>query len=484
MRSLFVKIFLWFWLAMILVSGASAILAVSMRSHPLFASGWFGLLVMRMHDLRGGWPPPPPPCPELHLAEGALRLSGQTASEIFERDGASALAGYLDRLQASSHLRTFLLDKERREVSGRVVRPETLKLAVQAVKEGKPEFSSGQGFPILAYEVRSQSGVPYFFVAEMFEKPPGPGQLNRYDLPVHIAAMLIVAGIVCYWLASYICAPIKKLHLATRRIADGDFMARVGAPAKNRKDEIAELSRDFDVMATRIESLMLGKRRLLRDISHELRSPLARLGIALELARRRANPEVSPALDRIEREANRLNGLIGQLLALVRLNSGVDKAEHRSVDIVEVVREVAADAEFEANSRNCTVRVSMSGAGCIVFGTEYLLRSAVENVLRNAVLYTREGTEIEVEVRCHEGNDGLQAAITVRDCGPGVPAEALEDLFKPFFRVGEARERGKGGAGLGLTIAERAVRLHGGTVTAANRPDGGLAVTIYLPVTG
>ena len=480
-RSLFVKIFLWFWLAMTIVSAASVILAVSTRSHPLFATGWFGFLVMRMRDFRGMEPHRPPPSPELRITEGALKLSGQTAAEIFERDGVLALSNYLDRLEIVAHLRLLLIDRDNKEVSGRDVSREVLELATRAAERDEPAFNRTEGRTLMAYEIRSPGDNPYVVVAQLPQRPPGPGRFEQWDLAAHLATILIVAGIVCYGLARYISSPIRRLQVATRRIAGGDLMARVGGAVKNRGDEIADLSKDFDIMAARIESLMVGQRRLLRDISHELRSPLARLVIALELGRRRANPEVLPALDRIERESGRLNELIGQLLAVARLESGVDKTENKPVNIIEVVRDVAADARFEAENRKCTVRVSLDREERSVSGTEYLLRSAIENIVRNAVHYTNEGTEVEIAVRGMQAADGPQTAISVRDRGAGVPDDVLADLFRPFYRVGEARERKKGGVGLGLTIAEGAVRLHGGTITAANAPEGGLLVTIILP---
>ena len=483
MRSLFVKIFLWFWLAMTLVSAASAILAVSTRTHPIFATGWFGFLMMKIRDMRGMEPHHPPPSPEIHIADGALRLSGQTAAEIFERDGAEAAAAYLKRLEAVTHLHILLLDKQYKEISGRAVSSEILDLAARSVERKGPEYNRVEGHALLAYEIYSPGDSRYVVVAQL-PRPPGPGRFDQQDLIVHLVTILVVAGIVCYWLARYISSPIHKLREASRRIAGGDLMARVGGAAKNRRDEIADLSRDFDIMASRIESLMVGQRRLLRDISHELRSPLARLVIALELGRRRANPEVQGSLNRIEREAGRLNEMIEQLLVVSRLESGVDQTEKKPVDIVGIVREVVEDAEFEADSRNCSVRLSVERENCLVSGTESLLRSAVENVVRNALLHTGEGTEVEISVRCLETVDGRQTVIEVRDRGTGVPEEVLGDLFRPFFRVGEARERSKGGVGLGLTIVERAVRLHGGTVTAANAPEGGLVVTMLLPACG
>jgi two-component system sensor histidine kinase CpxA len=269
---------------------------------------------------------------------------------------------------------------------------------------------------------------------------------------------------------------VTKLRAATQELARGNLSARVAPAFGNRRDELAALATDFDQMAEQIETLVNGQRRLLGDISHELRSPLARLNVALELARQRAGAEAATALQRIEREAEMLNEMIGQLLALTRLETHTDAVEKSSFDLVQLVREIVDDAEYEARNRNRSVQFD-SPESCNILGNEQLLRRAIENVVRNAVQYTAEGTAIEVKLEC-----GEQAVITVRDHGPGVPAETLDKLFRPFYRVDEARDRNSGGTGLGLAIAERAVRLHGGTVEAANLSTAGLLVTITLPI--
>jgi two-component system sensor histidine kinase CpxA len=222
------------------------------------------------------------------------------------------------------------------------------------------------------------------------------------------------------------------------------------------------------------------QQRLLGDISHELRSPLARLGVALGLARQRSGTEANGALDRIERESDNLNEMISQLLTLTRLESGTDSRKRTEVNLAALVREVADDADFEARSVNRAVQV-VSSDDCSINGVEELLRSAVENVVRNAVRYTPEGTAVEVALRKQNGGTDNFAVISVRDRGKGVPEDALERIFRPFYRTEDARDRQSGGGtGLGLAIAERAVRMHGGSVQAVNAADGGLAVEMRL----
>jgi signal transduction histidine kinase len=266
-------------------------------------------------------------------------------------------------------------------------------------------------------------------------------------------------------------------------LADGNLSSRIGSDSIRRKDELGDLERDFDRMAERIESQMSSQQRLIHSISHELRSPLARLNVALGLARKQADAAVNGSLDRIKREAGRLNELIGSLLTLARWESGAQPMNCDTVELDALVREVAADADFEAQSRNRAVRV-LTLQPCSITGVRDLLRSAIENVMRNAVKYTRKDSEVEVTLEHAHGLGQEIAVIRVRDHGDGVPESALENIFRPFYRVADSRERSSGGAGLGLSIAAKAVSLHGGQVKAENSPTGGLIVELRFPLNG
>jgi two-component system sensor histidine kinase CpxA len=292
---------------------------------------------------------------------------------------------------------------------------------------------------------------------------------------------VISSGLVCYLLAWLLTLPIVRLRAATRQLAAGDLAARAGAPNIRRRDEVAGLMRDFDGMAERLENLVKAQSRLLNDISHELRSPLARLNVALGLARQRANAESGSMLDRIELEASRLNELIGRILTLARLEDGEQRVPPTPVLLDEVVLSVAEDAEFEAQARHCHVHSEIPAGSWGVRGDASLLHSAIENVVRNAIRYTREGTTVEIRLE-RTASSGGDAVVRVTDRGSGVPADALEKLFQPFYRLDDARGRQTGGVGLGLAITERAVRFHGGRVAATNRPEGGLMVEIRLPI--
>jgi len=295
-----------------------------------------------------------------------------------------------------------------------------------------------------------------------------------------LAAVVLMSGIVCYGLARYLTRPLQRLGVSARQLADGNLAVRVGVAVQNRRDEIGDLGRDFDFMAVRIESLVSSQRRLLRDMSHELRSPLARLNVAVGLVRQRTGPETGSVLDRIELEAQRLNDLIGQLLTFTRLEGNLHAEKQTTIDLAAVLRDVVVDAEFEAQSCKRQVRLLLCEE-CSVTGTTDLLRSAIENVVRNGIHYAPEGSEIEITLRSEQRNGEPLAVIRIRDHGPGVPESSIDDIFRPFYRVGDDRDRHTGGVGLGLAIAQQAVRLHGGTIAAANAPDGGLVVEICLP---
>ena len=296
-------------------------------------------------------------------------------------------------------------------------------------------------------------------------------------IPVLVATL--ISGLVCFLLARYLTTPIQRLSRATHQYASGDLDLRVEPAMKGRKDEIADLASDFDHMAERLQLLIGSQKQLLSDVSHELRSPLARLQVALGLARQREPGNESPELDRIEIEAERLNELIEQLLSLSRLESSSVPTNTESVDVDQLLLDVIENANYEAESRNCKVQL-LESIPASIEANEALLRSAIENVVRNAVIYTEENSEIEISMYI-DSADPSWLSIKVRDHGPGIPDKMLENIFEPFVRVSEARDRQSGGYGLGLAIVERAIRLHDGEITASNQSDGGLCIHIRLP---
>lgn len=415
----------------------------------------------------------------------------QQATQEYEHGGQTGLVAYLDRVQHESGVRAYLFNGRQQELTGRWIPPGAPDLARRVLETEQPEVTDGGSPPLMAQPARGNDGSRYVLIAE----PPRRSQSPFHPL-LHIFGVALTGGLFCYWLARYLTSPVTKLRAATRELAKGNLSTRVGPTLGKRRDELVSLAADFDVMAEKIQSLVDSQRRLLGDISHELRSPLARLNVALELARQRSGAEATSALERIQREAEILNEMIGQLLALTRLESGADEIVKTEFDLAALVREVAGDADFEARSRDRAVNVEVNES-CRVAGNEQLLRRAVENVVRNAVQYTAAGTEVDVKLECHAAEEAFDektstsrhkaqgskhgAVITVRDHGAGVPESALAKIFRPFYRVDDARDREAGGVGLGLAIAERAVRLHGGSVVANNAADGGLIVRITLP---
>jgi signal transduction histidine kinase len=467
MRSLFLKIFLWFGLVLVVVNVASFVTGIVTERRSQF--------------------------PRQSLMAQMFGVYAQTAVEVFERDGKTGLASYLERVEHASNIHAVLFDSLGNEVSGRTV-PQGVSNAISRVTEDSPYvfyFLPQQPRPIAAHLIRGPQGVTYVLAGEL-PKPDFPGPPPRLGEPGSFAfglrmiarsflPVLLVGGLFCYWLARYLSTPIVQLRGATHELSAGNLGARVDQKLLRRRDEIGNLGRDFNVMAGRIESLVGAQRRLLGDISHELRSPLARHGVALGLARRSAGPLAASALDRIGREAERLNEMIGQLLALSRVETGTDQLDNAEIDLSALVKGVAEDADFEARGRERSVLV-INNEPLTMKGVFELVRSAIENVVRNAVRYTAEGTEVEISLTRDPVNPDRFAVISVRDHGKGVPEESIREIFRPFYRVEDDRDRKTGGTGLGLSIAARAVHLHHGTIKAANAEDGGLIVEIRLPL--
>ena len=453
--GLFLKIFLWFWLAMSLVGGVFVLSVELTRSRP------------EMPKRR-------------ELVGSALSFHAERGAEIVERGGQSALRDYLDRLEQTSGIRAAVFDARGKELSGGRVSVQIGKLVARAQQSQRLQFSRSAGSLLVARTVLTSGGQSYTMVGQI-QPARIASDLKLGGAILRLLGVVLAGGVVCYALARYLTSPVSRLQRATRQLAGGELTVRVGPSLERRGDEFADLGRDFDLMAEQIELLLRSQRRLLSDISHELRSPLARLSVALELARKSSGPQAEPSLDRIGREAERMNELIGQLLRLARLEERPEPGQQKEVPLSALVRKVAADADFEAAGQNRAVRV-VESEECFVTGSEALLRSAIENIVRNAVSYTAEKTHVEVSLSSRKTDGRSYASILVRDHGPGVPESALAEIFRPFYRVGNARDRQSGGTGLGLAIAKRIIRLHGGAVHAANTSENGLVVEMILPI--
>jgi two-component system sensor histidine kinase CpxA len=291
----------------------------------------------------------------------------------------------------------------------------------------------------------------------------------REIFPYYGLILLTVAAL-CWPMAWHIYSPLRSLARKLDRFGQGDLAVRAGS---SRRDEIGEIARSFDRMADRIETLLTAERRLLQDVSHELRSPLARLGFAAALLN--TEPDREKSSSRIRREIDRLSALVGSLLEMTRAEGDPASRRRHSFRLDALVREVVNDCSVEAAARSCEISIPHADA-VILNGDDELLRRAVENVVRNAVRYSPEGAIVEIRVSWTAGT----SLITIRDHGGGVPEEQLSRIFQPFFRVDDARNSSTGGIGLGLAIAARAVSLHRGRIEAKNA-NPGLLVTISLP---
>jgi len=450
MRSLFLKIFLWFW-ATVIATGVALVLTFIMepRSVP---SRWHATLT------------------------DTARFSGTIAAETAERDGDASATAYLQQIAQSTHMRACLFD-----AAGSVVAGNTCGsfqgMTAQVVASGSSDFSMRFGIARVALRVRGPSGHDYIFATELPAGPRAALGINRTAVFLQWAVALLVSALICSLLTRYLTAPVLRLREMSQKLAGGDLTARTSSAQARRKDEIGDLVRDFNAMAGTIEELVSRQRQLISDVSHELRSPLARLNVALDLGRERKGND--RAFEQMQEDLQLLDEMIGRLLTLAKLDIGAAQVPMQEVDLAEVVSRIARAAEFESQDSQ-GIRVTTSGS-CVVRGGVELLHSAIENVIRNAVRYTEKGTAIEVQLERLSAASGGRVRVVVRDHGPGVPDSELKNIFQPFYRVTDARDRQSGGTGLGLAIAERVVRIHGGTIRAENAAPHGLKVEIDLP---
>jgi two-component system sensor histidine kinase CpxA len=447
LRSLLLKIFLWFWVTVI-VTGIALVLT----------------FILEPRGVPAQW--------HTSLAESA-RYSGAIAVETLEHDGPGAASAYLSQLQRETYLRACLFD-----LSGNVIAGDKCEsfrnMTSNITPSNKSDFSVKFGLARVALIMRGNSGRSYIFATELPAGPRAAVGVNRLAFLLQWGVALLVSGFVCYLLTRYLTAPILHLRKAAQQIAAGDLSTRASATMEPRKDELGDLVTDFDAMAARIEALVSRQRQLISDVSHELRSPLARLNVALDLARQRKGDD--PAFDQAEQDTALLNEMIGRLLTIARLDVSTQQLPMTAVNLTELISQVVRDANFELQSPQDRIQVA-ADSNFFVHGNPELLHSAIENVVRNAIHYTDPGTPVEIRMAL----DQTLVRIEVRDHGPGVPESELANIFRPFYRVAEARDRQSGGAGLGLAIADRVIRTHGGTIQARNAGPKGLIIEILLP---
>jgi len=459
MISLFWKIFVWFWLTVVIVGVTMVVTAVI---SPLSQNA--------QREARA----------KLSIY---LPVEAKRAAETYDLEGKTGLKNHFDGLRETAFFEPYLFDAAGNEVFDRNPGSRAVEFA-SAATEDTPRFSDhiGNG-TFAAQQATGPSGRKYTILL-IFSHVSFLALLKGLGFAAfaRLLMVLFVGGILCWMLTRSITRPVARLSDVAGRIADGQLGARSDNFILWRLDEIGGLARSFDRMANRIESLVEAQRRLLGDVSHELRSPLTRLSLALGLLRQCSPEDRAEYLDRIELETQNLDKLIGQLLALARIDSNTEANQKERIELTNLLQEVAADGNFEAQARHCTVSVA-SGDTCTTTGVTEQLRRALENVVRNAIRYTKPSTDVEISMRREGTNSASRAVIQVRDHGLGVPTVHLAKIFLPFYRVPGVDGAEASGAGLGLAITERIVRMHGGRVRASNAQGGGLLVELELPLT-
>lgn len=441
----------------------------------------------------------------------------EAASATLEAGGSGALRQFLGKLE---RMRVFAVDAKGQELMGRTVHPAMLAKA-------RAMLEQSQAHPVVR-DVAGSDGQRYLLFLPSSERfrnaeagaardtlnavtlsgpramgpaprphdagappprgefghgmPPGPRMDSPYRTFIPLAAAIAASLLFAFLLAWYFARPIRDLRQAFEAASHGNLAPRFHASGK-RGDELTDLGRDFDRMTGRLRSLMDSQTRLLHDVSHELRSPLARLQAAIGLAHQQPE-KMAASMQRIERESERMDKLIGELLTLSRLEAGAVQAgaghaHSEDVGIADLVHDIVDDARYEARARLLGIDVAgdAATADAIVTGQPELLARAVENVVRNAVKHSPDGGTVDVELS--RQHDWLR--IAVLDRGPGVASADLASIFQPFFRASNT-QHSTDGHGLGLAIAQHVINAHGGRIAASLRSGGGLCVEMLLPV--
>lgn len=444
MRRMFGKVFLAFWASSLVIVVALLLVSQALGSRPL-------LFVWLTHS---------------------MDLYGRTAVDLYEHGGPAPLDQYLEDIRSSSGIDAAFL-KPNGQVLSRLAPPvKAEEVLMQARSMNRSAYDTRNWS--VAVVVSGKQGN-YLFVAHVH---PWRRRQIAFQPGAAMSRTLVavgIAAILCLTMARYLTRPIRELQTVARRIASGDLEARATPLLHNRTDELGDLATDVDLMAERVQGLIERQQTLLRDISHELRSPLARLNLSAELVNR---GDVTAA-SRMKSDIKRLEDLISELLTLSRIESARDTRRDR-VNLVQMVKQIVQDAAFEGQPLGKDI-IQTGAEEMYVYADANLLQRCIENVVRNAVRHTPAHTTVEVGLECDSTGTVPMAVICVIDEGPGVPVGALGHLFEPFYRVSESRES-DGGSGLGLTISQRIVALHGGQIAATNRSEGGLEVTIVFPI--
>jgi two-component system sensor histidine kinase CpxA len=443
-QSLYAKIFLWFCATIFLTLLVTLASATFLGSQP-FGKRWMAI---------------------------TQDLYAHSAVDFYVTSGPASLERYLDTLARSSTVQGQLLDDGDRDVLGHARSPDGVAVSAQSKRTGQSTMRLGRVWS--AASPVNYAGRRFTFVMVVHpSRAAFDGTFARSLLPRLALGVLLVA-LCCLLLARHITHPILVLEKAATELASGSLTARALPQIAGRRDELARMASAFDHMAERIQMLIQTQQEILGHISHELRSPLTRIAVSLELLRRGEND----SLEQMQVELDRLNQMIGEILELTRMNlQQGSRVTSDRVDLREMLTAIGQDAAFEARERGQHIECEIN-ADCVVMGDRALLRCCCENVVRNALLYTT--ARVRIRIALTRSVD--QAHILIEDDGDGVPDESLPRLFEMFYRVGALSERHPEGTGFGLAIAQRIVAMHGGTISASRVVPHGLAVLITLPV--
>lgn len=442
-RGIYRKIFVWFCFTMFTTCSAVFIVTVFIQGHA-FSPRWM---------------------------TGVMDQNARSAVESYEFSGSPGLRRYFEEMSASSRVEVALVDQFGHELSGRGIPDGVGDVLATAQDSGQSSFKTGMRWRGASVVERPEGRFIFVAAFRPFESNWSNGVIPL----LRLAVALLSGGLLCLLLAGHFAKPIQVLQVVAGRIADGDLSVRASPVLGLRNDELSDLAEDFDRMADRVQTLLERQQALLADVSHELRSPLARMSLSLELLRRGD----TEAVERMQVDMNRLDTSIGQILALARLEHRGTQQSLSVLNLRDVVESIAEDSRFEGSEHSKAIVLSRMD-DCWLKGDPTLVRSCIENVVRNAVQYTKPFTEVSISLEFFGRDQKEFAKILVRDQGEGVPTEVLARLFDPFFRVARPGEQNRG-TGLGLSIAQRIVTSHGGSIVARNQPSGGLEIEVRFP---
>ena len=439
MLSLFWKIFLTMWLSIV---GFSATI------------GWLNDKLAREQ-----WAEEPANT----FSRGMIRIT-QRAQQALQMEGRKGLRDELLNIPRMTRSHIYVVDDEDQELLGR---DNALKQLVERrTVMDTVEFQDAASNNYTIYTVNRTP--PATLLA------PGP-----QGTALRLVAAAMISALISYFLARSLATPLEELRKAARKIAAGDLATRVSKTMPRRQDEIGQLAKDFDIMTSRLQAMQQANQRLMQDVSHELRSPLARLSVALEIARKKGVGEIGSEIDRITLESERLGTLVNDVLGLLRESSETTPRFDEDLDLSVLLSDLVEVVNYEVPEGKPGISWQATDP-CEFHGDRELLWRAMENLLRNALRHTDPDRGVLLDLVVSKRKSSVR--LEVRDFGSGVPEEELEKIFEPFYRVQESRDRGSGGHGLGLSIAANAVHMHGGGIQASNAEGGGLVVIISLPL--